>query len=116
MTRTQNLQDVFINAARRDRLPVTIFLMNGFQLRGLITGFDSFTVVLDSDGKEIELSSLVDDGFEPAHTVSDPDISEEDLGEAVETDDMFDSYIEKDPDEIDFPGEGEYGESDSLDF
>ena len=72
--------------------------------------------VLDSDGNEIELSSLVEDGFEPAHTVSDPDISEEDLGEVVETDDMFDSYVEKDPDDIDFPGDADYSGSDELDF
>ena len=36
----------------RDRVPVTMFLMNGFQLRGFVTGFDSFVVVLVSDGKQ----------------------------------------------------------------
>ena len=38
--------------ARREALPVTLFLMNGFQMRGVITGFDAFVVVLDSDGKQ----------------------------------------------------------------
>lgn len=52
MQKTQNLQDVFLNQARRDKLPVTVFLMNGFQLKGIVRGFDSFTVVLDSDGKQ----------------------------------------------------------------
>ena len=52
MQKTQNLQDSFLNIARRDRLNVTMFLMNGFQMRGKITGFDSFVVVLDSDGKQ----------------------------------------------------------------
>lgn len=47
-----NLQDLFLLRAKRDRLPVTMFLMNGFQLRGIITGFDAFVVVLDSDGKQ----------------------------------------------------------------
>ena len=44
-----NLQDTFLNCARRDRTPLTIFLMNGFQMKGQVTGFDSFTVILDAD-------------------------------------------------------------------
>lgn len=52
MQKTQNLQDLFLNQARRDRQIVTLFLMNGFQMRGVIRGFDSFTVVLESDGKQ----------------------------------------------------------------
>ena len=47
-----NLQDIFLTKARRDRVPVTMFLMNGFQLRGVITGFDAFAVVLNSEGKQ----------------------------------------------------------------
>ena len=47
-----NLQDLFLLRARRDRVPVTVFLMNGFQLRGTITGFDAFVVVLDSDSRQ----------------------------------------------------------------
>ena len=47
-----NLQDIFLLRARRDRIPVTMFLMNGFQLRGTITGFDAFVVVLDSEGRQ----------------------------------------------------------------
>ena len=52
MQKTQNLQDLFLNQARRDRSTVTVFLMNGVQLHGTVKGFDSFTVVLDSDGKQ----------------------------------------------------------------
>ena len=52
MSETINLQDAILNEVRRDRIPVTLFLMNGFQLRGVITGFDSFVVVLVSDGKQ----------------------------------------------------------------
>ncbi len=52
MQKTQNLQDMFLNQARKDKLAVTMFLMNGFQLRGVIRGFDGFTVILDSDGKQ----------------------------------------------------------------
>ena len=45
-----NLQDIFLTKVRKQSLPVTVFLMNGFQMRGSVTGFDSFTVVLDTDG------------------------------------------------------------------
>ena len=47
-----NFQDAILSEVRRDRVPVTLFLMNGFQLRGTITAFDSFVVVLVSDGKQ----------------------------------------------------------------
>lgn len=52
MQKTQNLQDLFLNQARKDRSVITMFLMNGFQLHGVVRGFDNFTVVLDSDGKQ----------------------------------------------------------------
>ena len=52
MQKTQNLQDLFLNQARREKQPVTVFLMNGFQMRGTITGFDAFVVVLDSEGRQ----------------------------------------------------------------
>ena len=52
MQKTQNLQDLILNQARRDRSMVTVFLMNGFQLHGVVRGFDSFTLVLDSAGKQ----------------------------------------------------------------
>ena len=52
MSDAANLQEAILNEVRRDRVPVTLFLMNGFQLRGVITGYDSFVVVLVSDGKQ----------------------------------------------------------------
>ena len=52
MSETINLQDAILKECRRDKVPVTLFLMNGFQLRGIVTGFDSFVVVLVSDGKQ----------------------------------------------------------------
>ena len=52
MTKANNLQEIFLTQARRERRSVTMFLMNGFQMRGYITGFDAFTVVLTSDGKQ----------------------------------------------------------------
>ena len=52
MQKTQNLQDIFLNQVRREKQVVTMFLMNGFQLHGTVKGFDGFTVILDSDGKQ----------------------------------------------------------------
>jgi host factor-I protein len=47
-----NLQDAFLNQVRKEGIAVTIYLVNGFQIRGLVKGFDNFTVILDSDGKQ----------------------------------------------------------------
>lgn len=52
MQKKTNLQDLFLLRARQDRVPVTLFLMNGFQMRGTIIGYDPFVVVLDSDGRQ----------------------------------------------------------------
>lgn len=52
MSEATTLQEAILNEVRREKVPVTLFLMNGFQLRGTITGFDSFVVVLLSDGKQ----------------------------------------------------------------
>ena len=52
MSDTMNLQEAILKEVIRERVPVTMFLMNGFQLRGFLTGFDSFVVVLVSDGKQ----------------------------------------------------------------
>ena len=47
-----SLQDLFLNQARKEKMPVTVFLMNGFQIKGYVRGFDNFTVILDSDGRQ----------------------------------------------------------------
>jgi len=53
MTKQQiNLQDSFLNQVRKENIGVTIFLVNGFQLKGNVKGFDNFTVVLEMDGKQ----------------------------------------------------------------
>ena len=52
MSENITLQESILKECIRDRVPLTLFLMNGFQLRGVITGFDSFVVVLVSDGKQ----------------------------------------------------------------
>ncbi|MCE5322297.1 RNA chaperone Hfq [bacterium] len=50
-----NLQDTFLNQVRKDNIPVTIYLTSGVQLKGLVRGFDSFTVVLETPGKPSQL-------------------------------------------------------------
>lgn len=47
-----NLQDVFLNQVRKEHIAVTIYLTNGFQLKGMVKGFDNFTVILDSEGRQ----------------------------------------------------------------
>ena len=47
------LQDVFLNQVRKERIPVTIHLTNGFQLKGIVKGFDNFTIILDNEGKQM---------------------------------------------------------------
>ena len=47
----QNLQDTFLNSVRRNRTPLTIFLINGVKLQGVVSWFDSFTVLLRRDGQ-----------------------------------------------------------------
>ena len=52
MQKKNNLQEIFLTRARKQNIPVTMFLVNGFQLRGIITGFDCFVVILDSEGRQ----------------------------------------------------------------
>lgn len=53
MTKQQiNLQDSFLNQVRKENIAVTIYLVNGFQLKGNVKGFDNFTVILEMDGKQ----------------------------------------------------------------
>lgn len=50
--KTINLQDSFLNQVRKENIAVTIHLINGFQIKGNVKGFDNFTVVLESMGKQ----------------------------------------------------------------
>ncbi|WHY68824.1 RNA chaperone Hfq [Neobacillus sp. SuZ13] len=52
MKTTINIQDQYLNQCRKDNINVTVFLLNGFQLRGQIKGFDNFTVLFESEGKQ----------------------------------------------------------------
>ena len=50
-----NLQDLFLNNARKERVPVTLFLMNGVQIKGYVKGFDSYIVLLESENRQQNL-------------------------------------------------------------
>ncbi len=52
MQKSQNFQDAFLSAARREKAPLTLFLMNGFQLKGIVRGFDNFAVLVASEGRQ----------------------------------------------------------------
>ena len=73
-----NLQDIFLSKVRRDRIPVTMFLMNGFQMRGTITGFDAFAVVMEADGGQRMIYKHAISTIAPIRSV---DMTEEDPAE-----------------------------------
>lgn len=52
MGKNMNLQDIFLNEARKQSTPLTLSLTNGFQLKGTVIGFDSFTVIIACDDKQ----------------------------------------------------------------
>ena len=52
MNKNINLQDVFLNQARKEQVMVKFILMNGYQFKGIVKGFDSFIVILDCEGKQ----------------------------------------------------------------
>jgi len=64
------LQDVFLNQLRKERIPVTIHLTNGFQIRGIIKGFDNFVILLESDGKQMMIYKHAVSTVTPARTVN----------------------------------------------
>lgn len=77
MEKTKNLQDAFLNRARSERVPVTMFLMNGFQMRGVLRAFDNFTVIIDSDGKQQLIYKHAISTIAPARPMSVDDVPED---------------------------------------
>ncbi|MBO8127623.1 MAG: RNA chaperone Hfq [Peptococcaceae bacterium] len=71
MSKTQiNLQDAFLNQLRKENIPLTIFLINGFQLKGTVRGFDNFTVILESDGKQMMVYKHAISTISPSRAVN----------------------------------------------
>ena len=65
-----NLQDVFLNQVRKEKQAITIFLLSGFQIKGLVTGFDNYTVVLDCEGKQELIYKHAISTIIPSHPVN----------------------------------------------
>lgn len=70
MKQSINIQDTFLNQIRKESIPVTVYLLNGFQLRGFIKAFDNFTIVIDSEGKQQLVYKHAISTFTPARSVS----------------------------------------------
>lgn len=69
MKQSINIQDQVLNQLRKDGTSVTVFLLNGFQLRGLIKGFDNFTVLLETEGKQQLIYKHAISTFSPSKNV-----------------------------------------------
>ncbi len=52
MKSSVNLQDVFLNQVRKEQIHITVFLISGYQIKGLVKGFDAYTIVINTDGKQ----------------------------------------------------------------
>ncbi len=76
MIKPLNLQDSFLNEARKRRSPLTVFLVNGFQMRGTVLGYDSFTVLLESDGKQQMVYKHAISTIAPARALTLPDFED----------------------------------------
>ena len=62
-------QDIFLNQVRKDHIPVTIHLVNGFQIRGLIKGFDNYVIIVESEGKQMMLYKQAVSTITPSRSV-----------------------------------------------
>ncbi|MEW9501208.1 RNA chaperone Hfq [Jeotgalibacillus marinus] len=69
MKQAINIQDQILNQLRKDGVFVTVFLLNGFQIRGQVKAFDNFTVLLESEGKQQLVYKHAISTFVPAKTV-----------------------------------------------
>ena len=65
-----NLQDSFLNQVRKENVPVTVHLVNGFQIKGNVRGFDNFTVIIDSMGKQQMIYKHAISAVTPARPIS----------------------------------------------
>ncbi|MDP5273972.1 RNA chaperone Hfq [Chengkuizengella axinellae] len=70
MNKSINIQDTFLNQLRKESISVTVYLTNGFQLRGLIKAFDNFTIVLESEGRQQMVYKHAISTFTPQKNVS----------------------------------------------
>ena len=70
MNKSMNLQDVFLNRARKEKIFATFFLTNGYQFKGIVRGFDEYVVILDCEGKQKLVYKHVISTIEPVRPIS----------------------------------------------
>ena len=70
MNKSINIQDNFLNQLRKENIPVTVYLTNGFQIRGVIKAFDNFTIIVDSEAKQQKIYKHAISPFPPLRPVS----------------------------------------------
>ncbi|WP_405102031.1 RNA chaperone Hfq [Oceanobacillus sp. FSL H7-0719] len=70
MAQNTNIQEQYLNQLRKNHISVTVFLTNGFQLRGIIKAFDNFTVLLETDGKQQLIFKHAISTFSPVKNVN----------------------------------------------
>ncbi len=70
MKQSVNFQDSFLTQARKGRIPLVVFLVNGFQMRGVLTGFDSFVILLQTDGKQQMIYKHAVSTIVPEHPIA----------------------------------------------
>ncbi len=70
MQKSKNLQDTFLNYARTERIPITVYLISGFQFKGVVKGFDSYVILLESEGKQNLVYKHAISTIIPARTIN----------------------------------------------
>ncbi len=82
MNKSINIQDTFLNQLRKESIPVTVYLTNGFQIRGLVRAFDNFTIIVESEGRQQMIYKHAISTFTPQRNVSLMQESDADASEA----------------------------------
>lgn len=70
MKQNVNFQDSFLTRARRGRIPLVVFLVNGFQMRGVLTGFDNFVILLQTENKQQMIYKHAVSTIVPEHPIA----------------------------------------------
>lgn len=70
MSQSVNIQDQYLNQLRKEHISITVFLTNGFQLRGILKAFDNFTVLLETDGKQQLIFKHAISTFAPVRNIT----------------------------------------------
>lgn len=82
MNKMINLQDAFLNQARKEHILVTIYLVNGFQIKGIVKGFDNYVVIFDCQGQQQLVYKHAISTIAPSRPVSILDAESNDKTEA----------------------------------